>query len=579
MIARSPGLTCALRTGLALGCVALLGCTSDPPAEETSGGSSQSGGSAPGGSGGVSGGGGSSGSASGGLSSAGASASGGSTSSGGMAGAPVQATEPPFDWVGIIGTGQSLSNGADSVAISTTQPFNNLMLRDDGPDPKYPIDGSESAVWSVVPLTEPHRPNITHSMDNYPYPNNILGKGELFGETPHSGMANTISTAWVARNPGGDYVTVHSVVGMGGQCLIGLEKAAGATSYEPALSEARVFQKLASAQGKSYGVGGIVLTHGECDTSTGTADYGERVVKLWQDYNTDLRAITGQDRDIVLLASQQSAVTTSDAEAYDTPAVQLWRASHEHPDQVIVTEAKYAYGPYWLHMPAPSYERVGEKYGEVFDLVFNQAVVWKPVGPKAVSRSGTLITVELDVPNPPLVWDDDLARPHQSKHTAWANGRGFEVKDQQGNELSIANVEISGESVLVTLNSDPAGPVVLGYALTADADPGSWGGTDLGPHGQLRDSDSFEGYAAEAIDVLLTNGSNQVSASEGAFLRRAWLDIVSGTGLAEDTKLLSFNSDSSITLSKPWSGASGTAPLKFHHNHYNYAVHFAWQVE
>ena len=30
-----------------------------------------------------------------------------------------------------------------------------------------------------------------------------------------------------------------------------------------------------------------------------------------------------------------------------------------------------------------------------------------------------------------------------------------------------------------------------------------------------------------------------------------------------------------ITLSAPWTGATGKAMLTFHHNHYNYAVHFA----
>ena len=37
---------------------------------------------------------------------------------------------PPFDWVGIIGTGQSLSTGCGTAAVSTTQPFHNLKLFD-----------------------------------------------------------------------------------------------------------------------------------------------------------------------------------------------------------------------------------------------------------------------------------------------------------------------------------------------------------------------------------------------------------------------------------------------------------------
>ena len=43
----------------------------------------------------------------------------------------------PYDWVGVIGTGQSLSVGCGSTAaINTTQPYHNLKLQDAGPDPK-----------------------------------------------------------------------------------------------------------------------------------------------------------------------------------------------------------------------------------------------------------------------------------------------------------------------------------------------------------------------------------------------------------------------------------------------------------
>jgi len=55
---------------------------------------------------------------------------------------PLQGEQPLADWVGVIGTGQSLSVGAAAgTPISTVQPFNNLKLQDNGPDPRYPLDG------------------------------------------------------------------------------------------------------------------------------------------------------------------------------------------------------------------------------------------------------------------------------------------------------------------------------------------------------------------------------------------------------------------------------------------------------
>src|SRR5438067_58250 len=63
---------------------------------------------------------------------------------------------PPrhFDWVAIVGTGQSLSVGAAGTpVVSTKQPYHNLKLFDSGPPPHYPLNGG--GMLSLVPLAEP----------------------------------------------------------------------------------------------------------------------------------------------------------------------------------------------------------------------------------------------------------------------------------------------------------------------------------------------------------------------------------------------------------------------------------------
>jgi hypothetical protein len=230
-------------------------------------------------------------------------------------------------------------------------------------------------------------------------------------------------------------------------------------------------------------------------------------------------------------------------------------------------------------MAAPGYERLGEKYGEVFDLVVNQGIAWKPLGPNHVSRSGAVITIDFDVPNPPLTWDTNLSEPHQQMNTAWSRGRGFEVTDDASNQLAIASVAISGSSVLVTLEEVPAAgaKLTVGYALTPDAS-GDQGGTDVGMHGQLRDSDEFVGYDIETIAANVTNGSTMISdTSQGAFVRRADFDAVTGAGLADGTVAVSVDFDQ-IKLSSPWTGATGVVMLTFHHDHHNYCVHFSMAV-
>jgi hypothetical protein len=200
------------------------------------------------------------------------------------------------------------------------------------------------------------------------------------------------------------------------------------------------------------------------------------------------------------------------------------------------------------------------------------------VGPNKVTRNGAVITLDFDVPNPPLVWDQHLNAPHQTVHTTWAKGHGFEVIDAAKNEIAIASTEIQGSSIILTLAQAPAAGTALtvGYALTPDATGYVAGGPD-GMHGQLRDSDAFEGYAKETIEVSVTSGSPTISVPQGGFARRAALDIVTGAGLPADTVATKMNFDQ-ITLSAPWPGATGKAMLTFHHNHYNYAVHFAMPV-
>ena len=89
----------------------------------------------------------------------------------------------------------------------------------------------------------------------------------------------------------------------GGRALIYIAK--DTPSFRAAVNEARVFKKLAQAAGRTYGVAGITLTHGEADSDNPV--YGAGVFQLWQDYNDALKAATGQTRDVVMFASQQSS--------------------------------------------------------------------------------------------------------------------------------------------------------------------------------------------------------------------------------------------------------------------------------
>ena len=120
--------------------------------------------------------------------------------------------------------------------------------------------------------------------------------------------------------------------------------------------------------------------------------------------------------------------------------------------------------------------------------------------------------------------------------------------------------------------------LLLRYALTQDG-PGRQGGTDLGMHGQLRDSDGFVGYDIETLTVNVTNGSPIItSTAPNAFRTRAGPDLIDSCVLPAGTIVKRKNSNSQLTLSNPWPDPSGTADLTFHHDQHNYCVQFEMPV-
>lgn len=418
-------------------------------------------------------------------------ASGGASGDGGAGGSPTLDIE--WDWAGVIGTGQSLAVGdpgsargtASATVRATTQPFANLKLST-GALP-WPV-AADDASLALVPLIEP----IGRLATGYPssWPTNIAG------ETPHAAMANQI-TSLVQAAGGLDHVGVHSEVGENGQCLTYLVKGAtpngvNGRSFEAALIETRAITRLARAAGKSYGVGAIIVTHGECDA--GNANYAAELHRLWADYDAELSTITGQTQPPLLIVSQQNAVNDRSASTLGQ-----WKIGVDYPDDAVCSGPKYqyAYSPDAIHMLVEGYEQLGEKYAQVY---FERVIAgrdWRPLQPSTVERDGRLIRVAFHVPVPPLTWEESFQAPHQTSGTEWSAGKGFEVRGPSGN-ITISSVEIVGETVQITCAEDlPAAGVTVGYAMTADAAPMATPFAGTTRWGQLRDSDPFVGSTTQ----------------------------------------------------------------------------------
>jgi hypothetical protein len=420
-----------------------------------------------------------------------------------------------WDWVGIVDTGQSLSVGAfGNPELATSPSFNNLKLDLGGAtlNPAAMFAGDDAnASLSMKPLDEPIRAHANSYPS--PYPANI------YGETPNTAMASQITTMTTATVPTADYVTVHTVVGESGQPMSVIDKAAvymptahTGLAYQATLFEARAINRLASAANKSYGFGGIVITHGESDA--GNSSYANQLHQLWMDYNADLSAITGQTASIPLFANQQDSVPDGAAGQIDESAIQVWKAGMMFPGDIVCTGPKYQYGytadPQRVHMTSSEYEKLGEKTAQVY---FERVVLghdWQPLQPLSATVSGHTIAVQFHVPVPPLQWDDNMPTPHPSG--PWMSGRGFEVR-AIATQINITGVEITADdTVTITCDQDLTGMLLtVAYAMTNDyfcVNPNNNQACDAGTSmlpptgmtyrwGHLRDSDPFVGAVTQ----------------------------------------------------------------------------------
>jgi hypothetical protein len=303
-------------------------------------------------------------------------------------------------------------------------------------------------------------------------------------------MANQI-TALVRAATGRDFVSVHSEVGENGQCMIYLKKNAehvgvNGRSYEAALIEANAITRLARAAGKTYGVGAIIVTHGECDA--GNQNYERDLYQLWSDYNNDLLAVTGQKQKVQMIVSQQNSCND-----YSSSTLAQWMVGVDHPADIVCSGPKYQYpSAEGVHLTAKGYRQLGEKYGQIY---YERVILgnnWQPLAPVSVEHKDAVITVHFHVPVPPLVWDTRFAEPHQSI-TEWKNGKGFEVITAAGDKAAITSAAIAGNAVVLTCVSDPGPGARVGYAMTGEKTRMAAPFEGTYRWGLLRDSDSSTG--------------------------------------------------------------------------------------
>lgn len=351
----------------------------------------------------------------------------------------------------ILSTGQSLSVGvASTPALTTTQPYSNLMLSGG--------NGGTGSGGSFIPLVE------------------------ASVETISSSMANTIT----ANDTGNDFDVAVGLHGVSGYTYSQLKK--GTSPYNTGMTQVTNAKSAALSLSRVLRVIGVTTIHGETDNFNGVsgATYQSYLEEWQNDYDSDVKAITGQTRDIPLFLDQMSSFMSSYAnDATSEIPIYQYLASLDNPGDIILVAPKYYFNySDRHHLTGASSRWLGEYYGKVIKKVTIDNETWRPLSPTSVLRSGNVIYVDFHVPAGVLAFDTTIV----SARTNY----GFEYYDTTAS-ASISSVEIlDSDTVKVTLSGVPTGANQrLRYAYTGVPGTNTGAQNAGSAAGNLRDTDPY----------------------------------------------------------------------------------------
>ena len=432
--------------------------------------------------------------------------------------------EPPptyvhYDINHVLSTGasDSVANGA-SAFVTTTQPFGNLMF-DTGVMTAGSCNGEGCTVYQTPSAFAP------------------LVEGDKFFnygvETISSGLgnqANVLASKYFAKVglPAVEHAVLVSLHGRSGNpywCLrlqaANVEPNHGPcyfptssgyiAPFDEALMQVQSAKALAAAAGKTYAVRAVTVIQGQGESDTNEQNFGflvstdgtnTRLLNYtdalldWQwDYDTKVRAITGQAQPIPMFVSQFGSMTTPTS---IIPQRQL-DAHTKSNGKVNLVTPNYPFTHFTdcLHYTAHSQRRLGAYFAKAYERVVVEGKKWEPTRPLSVTRAGAVITVKYVVPVPPLVIDTARVDATSTSFTVQPV-YGFIYRDSTMS-AAITNVAVTApDTVTITLSATPTGANgILRYAYEAQSANACPGPTN-GARGNIRDSDPTLAYHTDA---------------------------------------------------------------------------------
>lgn len=216
-----------------------------------------------------------------------------------------------------------------------------------------------------------------------------------------------------------DYQFLMSTPGYNGIAIEGLSKAGRFPNYKsPEGEQGYYYRRLllgvqkgmenAHKMGKTFGVPCVFFVQGETNYYETTETYYLKLKQLFHDLNDDIKAITGQRKDVVFITYQMSSYETKDKISGPTYA-QLQLAMEE--DNVHLGGPMYQFDYTDLYHPMDR-AIIGLQAGIIAKRIINDEKPLALFYPKtfSVQHSGDtwLLSIQFDVPVPPMRFVTDI---------------------------------------------------------------------------------------------------------------------------------------------------------------------------
>lgn len=352
--------------------------------------------------------------------------------------------------------GQSLSRSTShaSPIISSTQPYNNVMLSG---GVRTRVGDAGYAVTGFAPLVE-------FDIES-PVAGTLNGLARRF----NSSFGTPPCFVGSSNGDGGDSAETLSPAEFGG---VGW--------FEKATQYITDTKALCDSLGDTYAVSAYSYIQGENDSDTALWLYAERVKRIKQEFDKRLMQITGQDFVPCMFIYQTGAHRRYNNDFMSSALVQ-WRMSRTYPDIVMFAPVyMMPHAADYLHLTAEGSWLMGEYQSRaMFETLFMHSR-WEPLQPIEVQWGTTTITVKYNARSQ-LVIDTALcAATHNSGFDVWESGAV--------NTSRISSVAVTSfDTITITLSSAAPSDAVLTCGRGRPTDP-DYAGPVLGARTNIRDS-------------------------------------------------------------------------------------------